>query len=649
MNKLEKVLLALILVGAMALTFFYLRQFHQTPYGRFLMVDAKIYHQRALQILQEGGLGKGVFYQAPLYPYILAGIYKIFGVKIWLVQAIQGGLFLLAIGLLFQISKILFDPRTGLVSAALAVLYGPFVYYSGLLLKESWSIFFTCGLLLILIKAARTPTNRLFYGSGLLLGVNLALRENYILVLIALCLWTFSSVPPAGTLVSSSWTARTSARMRPALFLMLGVFTFLAPFMIRNYAHSGELILTSYQAGANFYIGNNLQAKGFYTRLDFVRANPEFEEADFRSRAEKIMGRSLSPSEVSRFWFRQSLQAFQDDPWLFPKLLGLRLFLFAHSYEIPDNYDYAFMRSLTPALYAGFIPYGLLLALALMGIYFTRRKDPAFTMLYFFLAGYLLSVILFFVTSRYRVPIVPALIPFGAFMVSNGRRIVRQLTRSGKIFSAAFFFLLLYALFQPYTDPRDFSVPHYKLGIEYERVGQGNQALSHYQRALAYRSDDPRFHLALGRVREQGGDPDQALTSYRKALALDPGSVEGHAGLAGAYAVKGAVSEAIQEYREALRINPEAAEIQNNVGFLLACQGHLQEAITAYQEAIRLNPNLAEAYNNLGVVYWQKKSLSEARGAFQEALKRNPGHPAARANLDRLLSSPRPGGQQDHD
>ncbi len=522
LNRREKVLIALILSGAAILVFFYLAQFQQTPYGRFLLVDAKVYHQKALQILQEGGLGKGAFYQAPLYPYILAGIYALVGVKIMLVQAVQGGLFLLSVYLLFQIGKALFGPLTGLLSAALAALYGPFAYYSGLLLKESWSIFFTCGLLLLLIKAARSRKSLLFYGAGLLLGVNLALRENYFLVLIALCLWTLSLAPSDGPPDSPSWTVRVFSRFRPALLLIVGVFTCLAPFMIRNYMHSGELILTSYQAGANFYIGNNPQAKGFYTRLDFVRANPEFEEIDFRSRAEKIMGRPLSPSEVSRFWFRQGLQAFRDDPWLFPKLLGLKLFLFAHNYEIPDNYDYAFMRSLTPALYLGFIPYGLLLALALMGIFFSRRRDPAFTLLYFFLAGYVLSVILFFVTSRYRIPIVPALIPFGAFAVWNARRIIRTLTRSGQVFSAALFLLLLYALFQPYTDPRDFSVPHYKLGIEYERAGQWDQALSHYQRALTVRQNDPRFHLAFGRVKEQKGDLDQALDSYRKALPWIP-------------------------------------------------------------------------------------------------------------------------------
>jgi Flp pilus assembly protein TadD/4-amino-4-deoxy-L-arabinose transferase-like glycosyltransferase len=631
--------LALILFGAFILTFFYLRQFQQTPYGAFLMVDARVYHQKALQILQEGWLGKGAFYQAPLYPYLLAGIYKIFGVKIWVVQAIQSGLFLLAVALLFQIGKTLFTIRTGLLSAALAALYGPFVYYSGLLLKESWSIFFTCGLLFLLIKAARVPANRRFYGAGLLLGVNLALRENYLLVLFALCLWTLFSLPSTGTPLAPSRTARAFSRLRPALFLILGTVTCLAPFTIRNVIHSGQLILTSYQAGANFYIGNNPQARGFYTRLDFVRANPEFEEADFRSRAEKITGRSLSPSEVSRFWFRQGLQTFRDDPWLLPKLLGLKLFLFAHNYEIPDNYDYAFMRTLTPALYAGFIPYGLLLALGLMGLFFTRRPDPAFTLFYFFLAGYVLSVILFFVTSRYRVPIVPALIPFGAFMVLNGHRIIRKLTRSGQISAAAIFLLLLFALFQPYTDPRDYSIPHYKLGIEYERAGQGDQALRHYQQALMFRPADPRFHLAFGRTYEQRGDLDRAIASYRQALALDPGSLEGHAGLAGALALKGEVPEALREYGEALRINPEAAEVHNNAGLLLARQGRLPEAIAAYQEALRLNPNLAEAYNNLGVVYWQKGSLFEARKAFQEALNRDPRHPAARTNLDRLLAS----------
>ena len=98
--------------------------------------------------------------------------------------------------------------------------------------------------------------------------------------------------------------------------------------MIRNYIHSGQLILTSYQAGANFYIGNNPQARGFYTRLDFVRANPEFEEEDFRSRAEKILGHSLSPAEVSRFWFRQSLQAFRRRPLALPETPGSQIVSF---------------------------------------------------------------------------------------------------------------------------------------------------------------------------------------------------------------------------------------------------------------------------------------------------------------------------------
>jgi tetratricopeptide (TPR) repeat protein len=136
---------------------------------------------------------------------------------------------------------------------------------------------------------------------------------------------------------------------------------------------------------------------------------------------------------------------------------------------------------------------------------------------------------LYFVTSRYRIPIVPALIPFGAFMVLNGYRIIRQLNRSGQILATALFLLHLYAFFQSYADPRDFSVPHNMLAIEYERAGRRNQSLRHYRQALTNRQDEPRFHLAFGRARELGGDLDLALASYRKDLSLDSGSLEGHA------------------------------------------------------------------------------------------------------------------------
>jgi Dolichyl-phosphate-mannose-protein mannosyltransferase len=226
-------LLALIPSGAMIMTFFYLRQFQQTAYGQFLMVDAKVYQQKALQILQEGWLGKGVFYQAPLYPYILAGIYKIFGVQIWLVQAIRGNLFLLTITLLFQIGKILFDTRTGLLSAALAFLYGPFAYYSGLPAVDQgrpnpqeptilWGRT-TPG-------SKPGPSRKLYSGADRPLPLDPGLQPcgGFPRLAVSDGQGLFSSPPGP--------VSDTRRLHLPA------------PLIIRNYWHSGELILTSYRA-----------------------------------------------------------------------------------------------------------------------------------------------------------------------------------------------------------------------------------------------------------------------------------------------------------------------------------------------------------------------------------------------------------------
>ena len=44
-----------------------------------LVVDSQAYHNWAGQIAAGDWVGHGVFYQAPLYPYFLAVIYKIAG------------------------------------------------------------------------------------------------------------------------------------------------------------------------------------------------------------------------------------------------------------------------------------------------------------------------------------------------------------------------------------------------------------------------------------------------------------------------------------------------------------------------------------------------------------------------------------------
>ena len=61
-----------------------------SPFFDVLPGDLAAYDRWALRILEEGWIGRDIFYQDPLYPYFLAAFYKIFGRDFFWVYLAQG-------------------------------------------------------------------------------------------------------------------------------------------------------------------------------------------------------------------------------------------------------------------------------------------------------------------------------------------------------------------------------------------------------------------------------------------------------------------------------------------------------------------------------------------------------------------------------
>ena len=76
-------------VAAAALRCLYLWQIHAAPFYDLRLGDAEAYHIWAQRIANGDWLGPGVFYQAPLYPYFLAIVYRIFNDSVTTVRVIQ--------------------------------------------------------------------------------------------------------------------------------------------------------------------------------------------------------------------------------------------------------------------------------------------------------------------------------------------------------------------------------------------------------------------------------------------------------------------------------------------------------------------------------------------------------------------------------
>jgi len=178
---------------------------------------------------------------------------------------------------------------------------------------------------------------------------------------------------------------------------------------------------------------------------------------------------------------------------------------------------------------------------------------------------------------------------------------------------------------------------HSKLGSLLLERGQVNEAIAHFQKALALQPDDAGLHNHFGTVLAKQGQSDEAIRQYQEALRLEPDHADAHNNLGATFAEKGQTDEAIRQYREALRLKPDHADAHNGLGVALHEKGQMDEAIRQLQEALRLKPDHADAHYNLGVAFYQQGRTAEAIRQFQGVIRLKPDHAEAHNNLGTAL------------
>ncbi len=226
---------------AFSLRLFYLWEIADNPFFTSPVVDAHTYSQQARTIAQGHWLDytPDPFWQPPLYPWFLGALCALFGERFFLVaRLLQAAGGALACVLLYLLGRRVFSPRVGLLGGALLAGYGPAIYFDGELLPASLALLLFLALLLAALRATR-PRSWLL--PGLLLGAA------------ALNVATFLILGPC-VLAWSWWRSRSPGAL--ALFCA-GCLLPIAPVTLRNYAFSGDLVLISWNAGVNFFIGNN--------------------------------------------------------------------------------------------------------------------------------------------------------------------------------------------------------------------------------------------------------------------------------------------------------------------------------------------------------------------------------------------------------
>jgi tetratricopeptide (TPR) repeat protein len=137
-------------------------------------------------------------------------------------------------------------------------------------------------------------------------------------------------------------------------------------------------------------------------------------------------------------------------------------------------------------------------------------------------------------------------------------------------------------------------------------AGRTPEAVGHFEKSLALRSDNVPALLNLGRIAEQRGSLGEAAARLRAAYGIDPADV-------------------------AVLVNLATIEVK---------LGHPHAAVPLYEQALRLGTAQAFiAHNGLGVALMRQGKVAEAAGQFREALRLKPDYDFARANLERALAA----------
>jgi Flp pilus assembly protein TadD len=645
---------------ALVVRLVYLAAFRGSPFFSQLMVDAQWHDEWAWGWAEGTWSHEGrAFFRAPLYPFWLSVLYRIFGHDLLAVRLVQALLGAGTAAALAGTALRLCGQRAALAAGGIAAAYGALVFFDGELIIPNllvallaWALFFLAG----------SPSVRSAAIVGAFLGVAGIARPNALVL-----------IPAAVFLV---WRRnRDGARWRQAVAVAgLGILPALGVSAV-NTAVEGTWVFVASQGGVNFYAGNNSRATGRSVQIPELANITSWRQFvdQSTSLAERSEGRVLNSREVSNWWLHRGFSWLSTHPG---EAIGLTLrkaYYLVNAYEIPSNRDLYFerpapLRALLWKLPFLAFPWGVIFPLALSGWVAARRRNDQrlwawFLGIWVFL--YALSILPFFVTSRFRMGLLPPVILLAGFALAEGRVILRGLPAAVGIsalilVNTAFLDvrtenraheLTLWgdALFREgkiaeglaalesarEVDPDNLALANL-LAEGYVRAGRLEDSLELYELVVAGRPDDPdvRFNLGVSYLMLERFD--DAGNAFEAAIRLRPKDAAAWVNLGVAYEERRMVDRAEPAYREGIRLAP-----REELGYLrlAGMVGH-SEAVRVLEGGVERKPKSFALRFALASVCWRAELWERALDEVNRALELQPGHTGAQ-DLKRRLSSDR--------
>jgi len=479
--------------------------------------DAQVYHLWAMRIVKHCP-PPPPFFMSPLYPYFVSLIYFLSGPSITTVLFIQALLDTATTFFIFQLGKLVWGRRVGFFAAMAYAILPSAIFYSGLFLMPSLLTFLITLASYLLLSGGGDLL------AGLLLGIAVLGRGNILIPALLPLRFFKARSYPIGLLIPIG-----------TLFLI-------------NLTIGKAPIITTYNFGLNFYIGNNPDADGTYHRpggLDLT------EDRDGRKVIELISGKGVDCSGSSRFWTGRAFSFIIGHPIKTLWLVVKKIYFFIGPIEIPqfENLYYVLDRTLLR-----FLPlrFWLLIPFFISAFFLPKKGTVSFLLWFVLLYG--AALIPFFIIGRFRQPIVPLItvVAVGTLFTIGNRRDWRIIT-------------LVVALLLSYTFINLISQAGIRRAIFNTRSDYGIWA-----------------YYAIG--------PDVGFDSTRVLLKEDPDNVKCLVNLGNYYFRRSEYYRARFLYRRAVAVDPDDGEANANLGITFLALGKIDSALTYLERAKEILP-----------------------------------------------------------
>lgn len=582
-----------------------------------------LYHLDWARALMAGEtFQEGAYFRAPLYPWFMALVLKLTGDSLFALRVVQSLLGVATVALTLLMARRSFGRSAGWVAGLVSATYWVLVYFDGEpLIPTLYVPLLLAGLYTALGLSRKRFSPRACLVCGLFFGLAAIARPNVLLFMPPLAVWLWFQ----------------AGRARPAFMatamLTLGTLVPILPITWHNYSASGEGVLIASQAGVNFWIGNNPESDGMSAIVPGTRAGWWEGFEDSRRLARQEAGEPLTDKGISQHYTKKVWSWMAENPGsaLGHQMWKLRLFFM--DWEVSNNQEIRFVShrynplsrlSLNFAWLAGF---GLLGAgLALGGARW--RHFP----LWGFLGTYTLSVVAFFVCSRFRVPVLPVLIVLGSgagvrmFGWARAKRWV-PLAVGGTVVLA----VVALTSNLPRGLVTDDSGGFLALGNDAMQRGDLDAAESFYTEGLQVSVRNKQLRMAWSSLLRRQGLDRAAIGWLTETLVMFPQYPEARVALCDLENSTGNHSRAAKIAAEGLRLESSQTGLRYELGRALVALDQVERGLAEFDAVIEQDPMDF-------VAPWAKGMVLQRLGRTSDALRslRAARANGARANGDQL-------------